>query len=77
MSLVPYKQAGPAIQQVPARFYPASQSLNKNADGLICSINMTQQDIQKSRIESRVEFYKNGKQHQGGQMAAQQGMMGG
>lgn len=49
-------------QQVLPRFYPANTSLNKNADGLICSINTTTNDIIKSRSETRLEFYRNQKQ---------------
>ncbi|CAD8096186.1 unnamed protein product [Paramecium sonneborni] len=44
------------------RFYPGNPALNKNADGLLCSINTTQNNIQISRAETRVEYYRNQKQ---------------
>jgi hypothetical protein len=46
------------------KHYPVNPSLNKNADGFVCSINMNQNEITKSRYESRLEYFLQGKPKQ-------------
>lgn len=46
-----------ATNQSNPRHYPANPSLNKNADGFVCCINMNHNDISKSRTESRLEYF--------------------